>query len=73
MKRYLSLAMLALGFSGVALAQDLPSFNDVDTNGDGKISQEEASQVEGVDFATWDANQDGYIDRQEWDKMASQH
>jgi len=73
MKRYLPLALLAIGVSGVALAANMPTFDQIDTNHDGKISKEEASKVEGLDFATWDANQDGYISRDEYNKMVKNH
>ncbi len=59
-------SLLILGFAGGAVAQSLPAFEEVDTNGDGVISEEEAQAVEGLDFATADANQDGQLDRAEW-------
>ena len=64
MSRYISL--LAVGFAGVAFAQ-APAFEEVDANADGAISQEEASAVEGLDFATCDANQDGQLGREEYE------
>jgi hypothetical protein len=66
MKRYL--AFLALGLSAAAFAQSQgwPSFADVDTNHDGRVSREEAAQIEGLDFSTADTNHDGYLDRQEY-------
>lgn len=64
MKRFLPI--LAMGFVGVALAQ-APAFEDVDTNADGMITEEEAAAVEGLDFATCDANQDGAIAKEEYD------
>jgi hypothetical protein len=64
MNKYVALA--AFGLSGLALAQELPTFEQVDTNGDGAISATEAAAVEGLDFRTADANQDGMIDRQEY-------
>src|SRR5690606_16402540 len=36
----LSIALLALGFTGAAMAQEAPSFEEVDANADGMISQE---------------------------------
>jgi len=66
MKKYL-FTLLAFGFSGFALGQgSLPAFEEVDANGDGQISQEEAAAVEALDFATADANQDGAIDQEEY-------
>lgn len=67
MKRYLAISLLALGFTGFAAAQgQLPAFEEVDSNGDGLISADEAAAVEGLDFVTADANQDGAIDRDEY-------
>jgi hypothetical protein len=63
--RYL-LALAAIGFSGAVLAQELPSFEEVDTNADGQISMEEAAAIEGLDFATADTNQDGALDQEEY-------
>jgi hypothetical protein len=65
MTKYL-LALAAIGFSGLALAQELPSFEEVDTNADGQISMEEAAAIEGLDFATADTNQDGALDQEEY-------
>ncbi|MBN1237956.1 MAG: hypothetical protein JXB36_05615 [Gammaproteobacteria bacterium] len=62
----LSISLLALGFAGTALAQ-APSFEEVDANMDGSISQEEAAAVEGLDFATADTNQDGSLDQAEYE------
>lgn len=69
----LSATLLALGFSAAAVAQQqAPSFEEVDQNSDGMISQEEAQQVEGLDFATADENQDGQLDRQEYQQATQQ-
>ncbi len=67
----ISVMLVALGFSGAALAQGAPSFEEVDANQDGMISQEEASAVEGLDFATADSNQDGQLDRSEYEAATS--
>lgn len=73
MNARVSVTLLALGFAAVALAQEqAPAFEEVDTNSDGMISQEEAAQVEGLDFATADANQDGQLDRQEYQSATQQ-
>lgn len=66
MKKH-SITLLALGFAGAALAQGAPSFEEVDVNMDGSISQEEAAAVEGLDITTADTNQDGSLDRQEYE------
>lgn len=72
MKRYLSLMILALGFSGFALAQQLPSFDEVDSNADGSIDRAEAAAVEGLDFTSADSNQDGSLDRAEYEAASQQ-
>ncbi len=66
------ISLMLLGFAGSAIAQGLPAFEEVDENGDGVISEEEASAVEGLDFATADANQDGQIDQAEWEEAGSE-
>ncbi|HEX7080338.1 MAG TPA: hypothetical protein VF329_04940 [Gammaproteobacteria bacterium] len=70
MKTKLSIALLGLGFAGAAFAQ-APSFEEVDANMDGSISQEEAAAVEGLDFTTADANQDGSLDQAEYQAATS--
>ena len=61
------IALMAIGFAGVALAQgDLPPFEEVDTNQDGEISRVEAAAIEGLDFTTADTNQDGSLDQSEY-------
>lgn len=66
------ISLMILGFSGAAVAQGLPAFEEVDANGDGMISEEEAEAVEGLDFATADANQDGAIDRVEYEEAGQE-
>ena len=59
--------MLVLaGFAGAAMAQAMPSFEEVDANSDGLISAEEAATIEGLDFATADADQDGSLSVEEF-------
>ena len=72
MKSSLSLLVL-LGLSGAALAQQQshPSAQDVDTNNDGMISQDEAGAIEGLVFAEVDTNQDGSISYEEYDAWAA--
>jgi hypothetical protein len=53
-----------------AIAQELPAFEDVDQNSDGMISAAEASFVEGLDFTTADANQDGWISQEEYQQLS---
>lgn len=59
--------VLALGFLGLASAQSAPAFEEVDTNGDGSIDRQEASVIEGIDFAAADTNQDGALSREEYE------
>lgn len=66
------ISLLVLGFAGSAVAQGLPAFEEVDANGDGQISEEEAAAVEGLDFASADANQDGAIDRAEYEAASGE-
>lgn len=71
MNKYVGL--IAFGFSAAALAQgSMPTFEEVDANGDGLISQEEAQAIEGLDFATADANQDGSLSRDEYSAVEGQ-
>ncbi len=42
------------------------SFDTLDTNRDGKISQAEAGVDTTIVFSTADANGDGYLDKSEW-------
>lgn len=65
MNKYL--AMVAFGLSSWALAQALPPFDEVDSNGDGRINASEADAVEGFDFRRADANEDGALNRQEYE------
>jgi len=58
--------LLVIGFASAAMAQGLPSFEEVDANGDGQISQEEAAAIEGLDFVTADTNQDGALSMEEY-------
>jgi hypothetical protein len=68
-------AALALALAGAAHAQDEemepPSFEDVDTNENGVISESEAALVPGLDFASADANGDGVLSRTEYDEAMS--
>ena len=64
MKKYFALAAALLLGSSVALAQKA-SFEEVDANGDGMISAEEA----GKDISAADANGDGSLDAAEYEAM----
>ncbi|HEU4620217.1 MAG TPA: calcium-binding protein [Gammaproteobacteria bacterium] len=83
MKARVLVTLLAMGLTGVAFAQQggaggaaggagggassSPPFDQVDANSDGMISRSEAAKVEGLDFSKADTNQDGHLDRQEYD------
>ena len=69
MKRIL-IAGLCLLFAAPALAQDTAAvFAALDTNHDGKISQQEAQKnpMVAANFATADKNHDGFLSRAEFD------
>ncbi len=61
-------AALLLMISSAALALDAPSFDEVDTNGDGYVSNSEL-QAAGLDIRVedHDTNGDGVLDRQEYE------
>lgn len=67
MKKYMPL--LALGFAGMVFAA-APAFEEVDANADGWIDQEESAVVEGLDFTTCDADQDGALSAEEYEACA---
>ena len=48
-----------------------PSFDKLDTNRDGRISQAEASVDANIVFSSADANGDGYLDKAEWKRPAT--
>ena len=52
--------------SSTLLAGDMPNFTDVDADGDGVLSLDEASAVEGLDFTNVDADSDGAISLDEY-------
>jgi hypothetical protein len=70
-----SIAVAALIPLGAAVAGDKDkdksgyagaSFDTLDTNRDGKISQAEAGADTTIVFSSTDANGDGYLDKMEW-------
>lgn len=71
MKKHLALAAGLILGSSVALAADKPAFSDLDGDGDGMISQEEAmGGMEGLteeDYATADQDGDGSLNEQEFE------
>jgi hypothetical protein len=70
----IAIAVAALIPLGAAVAGDKDkdksgygaSFDTLDTNRDGKISQAEASADTTIVFTSADANGDGYLDKSEW-------
>lgn len=74
-KTLITLALAAIIPMGVAVAGDSKdkdkshsgaSFETLDTNRDGRISQTEAGADSSVMFTRADANGDGYLDKMEW-------
>jgi hypothetical protein len=59
--------LISMMFFGIAVAQEMPAFEDVDANGDGAITAEEAATVEGLDFAAKDTDQSGSLSREEYE------
>lgn len=47
---------------------DYPAFEELDESGDGEISRDELSSVEGLDFSSLDADQDESISRREYER-----
>jgi hypothetical protein len=70
----IAIAVAALIPMGAAVAGDKDkdkmgygaSFDTLDTNRDGKISQAEAGADTTIVFSSADANGDGYLDKSEW-------
>jgi len=75
----IAIAVAALIPMGAAVAGDKDkdksgyagaSFDTLDTNRDGKISQAEAGADATIVFSSTDANGDGYLDKAEWKNRA---
>ena len=68
-----ALALILAVFAGASMAA-LPTFDEVDTNGDGKITMKEASSHEGLmtTFDKADVDRDGLLSRAEYQKLKSQ-
>ena len=69
-KSLIALAVAALIPLGAAVAGDksgkAPTFDSLDANSDGRISQTEAAIDSKIVFASADANGDGYLDKAEF-------
>jgi hypothetical protein len=65
--RFPATIAFALALAGPAFAADAPSFDDVDVNKDGQLTQEEASKVTDLDFAAADQDKDGKLSRAEYE------
>jgi hypothetical protein len=67
-----ALAIFLAVFAGASMAA-LPTFAEVDTDGDGKISMKEASSWEGlmVGFDKADVDRDGLLSEAEYKKLTT--
>jgi len=67
-----ALAVLLVVFAGASMAAP-PSFDEVDSNGDGKITMREAATHEGlmISFDEADEDRDGLLSKTEYDKLKS--
>ena len=68
-----ALAVILAVFAGASMAA-LPTFDEVDANGDGKITMKEASSHEGLmtKFDKADVDRDGLISKAEYEKLITQ-
>ncbi|UYG06770.1 hypothetical protein [Halomonas sp. M4R1S46] len=64
--RSMLLAIALLFGSGVAIAEGTDKFTELDANGDGALSAEEATDVTGLDFEAADADGDGALSEEEF-------
>ena len=58
--------IVALSFAGMALAQQAPPFDEVDTNSDGEISESEFTVVDRSKFEKCDTDEDEYLSPKEF-------
>ena len=68
MNKWLLALIVSAFFGGTALAADAPTFDSLDKDGNGTISEQEAAADQSLADA-WqkaDSNQDGVIDRAEF-------
>ena len=71
MKKTLLPAAALMLVSGLAFAAH-HTFEDVDADQDGAISQEEAAAVEGLDFAAADTDQNGSLSPEEYEAAVAE-
>jgi len=60
------LGALVLWCQAPAGAVENMAFDELDRNGDNRLSGREASRIDGFDFAVADRNRDGYISKPEF-------
>ena len=72
MGKQTALGIVLAVFAGASMAA-LPAFDEVDTNGDGKITMSEASTHEGLmaSFDQADEDRDGLLSKAEYEKLKS--
>lgn len=65
-----ALGVMLVVFAGASMAAP-PTFEEVDTNGDGKITMKEAASHQGLmsTFEEADANHDGLLSKAEYRKL----
>jgi len=66
MKTTIIALALLLASSVTFASSHMQDFSELDQDGDGMLSAEEVTEVEGVEFETADENQDGMLDMQEY-------
>jgi len=69
---FTALALVSvLAIAGPASGMEAASFDDLDANKDGKLSKEEAAKKAGLDFAKADTDNDGWLNRSEYEAAVS--
>ncbi len=72
MGKQTAFGLMLVVFAGASMAA-LPTFDEVDVNGDGKITMKEASTHEGLmtTFDKADVDRDGLLSKAEYQKLKS--